>query len=583
MQCAPQRALTQSADLFEEPKAAGYFHFLLGSFASLDNDPRTALEHFQYAAQFDKNSFILQLKQAEELTNLSQVAPAKEILGRLEKNGFQSADLFILKARVSSQDMDLDGSLKALDKATTLYLKAGNASKARETVLTKVALLADYKRYPESVKTVEKFLKSQPDDEIAYYFLGKIHAMFQNREQAKKAFQKAVNARPGFTAATKALGLQWELEGNIPQALKVYQRALSLNATDEELLQKLINLSLIGEDYASALDYLKQYLMVQPDDLQNQMRAALIHYKLKHFDEARLILEDMLKNEEAARDRVLFYLANVYEEENDLQKAVGTYEKISDSSDYFVESQLQIASLLSTKLEQPAKALETLRAAIALKSENEDLYLALAALHEKQNQLSESVRVLTQASNVLKNHEKILFMLGTFLDRLGDADGGIETMQRVLVVNPNNAHALNHIGYSYAERKINFKEAETFLKRAVQLEPASGFILDSLGRLYYQMGQFKKSVRILEKANKLSADQPVILEHLADAYQKVGQTKQALAIYRKIVGSSKLALHDTETKSSAEDGAVSVTDNETKSVQDRVRTKLALLDHTESN
>jgi tetratricopeptide (TPR) repeat protein len=565
--------ITQPAnELGPISKAESYFHFIAGSIASLDNDAKGALEHFRLASESDPTAPFILLKQAEEYLNLNRMAEARELLVNVSKSEVKNPEFYLLQARLGSQESDLPLSLKSLDQAVSLFMDQGNFSKAREMVLTKVALLADNHEYNQSVSTLEKFLKQQPDDEIGYYFLGKIHTIFQNRAGAKKAYRKAIELRPTFSAASKALGLQLELEGKLKEAVAVYQAALRGGANDEELIQKLINLSLINEDYTTALEYLRQYLFLRPDDLQSQMRAGLIYYKMKNYPEAQEIFENILKAQATGQDRILFYLASLHDEQDHYEQAAAFFERIASSSEYFVESQLQLANLLFSKLKNPALAIERIKSATEKRSESQDLFLGLATLYEQNLQTKEAIQTLQIASEKFEDNEKILFMLGSVLDRAGDFEGSIKMMRRVLAGNMNNAHALNHIGYSYAERGINLDEAETLLKRAIQISPENGFIVDSLGWAYYQMARYKKALEVLERADKLSPNQPVILEHLADTYQKCGKKRLALEVYKKIMRTS---VANNEQKAP--------TDVETRTVQDRVREKMALLDTNTPN
>ncbi len=548
-----------------------YFYFLLGSLAGLESNSKVALEYYQYAAQFDQGSSILLMKQAEEFINMGQTEQAIPLLEKVSKEEDNNPDYHLLKARIASIQADLDATTASLDRASALYTEAGNKTKARETALTKVAMLADYKKYPESISELELYLRSAPDDEVAYYFLGKIHSLFQNRKPAQRAFRKALDLRPGFTAASKALGLQLELEGNITEAISVYHSALAVSGGDTELLQKLVNLSLIEENYETALGYLKQSLAIDPKDSQSQMRAALIHYKLKQFPDAKEIFEEMLKDPSASHDRVYFYLASLCVETDDPKRAVDLFSRIDSKSDYYAEGRIQMSLLQSVHFNENDKAIRSLQEAVEKREDNPELFLALAAEHERQNHLPESIRILTKATELFKDNEKILFMLGTLLDRAGDTKGGIEKMRLLLAINPNHAHALNHIGYSYVEQKVNLPEAEIMLKKAVQLAPDNGFILDSLGWLYYQTGEYKKASKILERANAMAPSQPVILEHLADTYSKMGLQQQALEVYKRIMRWSGDAAHAKQTDDLD-------SNSENKVVQERVRNKMALLD-----
>jgi len=137
-------------------------------------------------------------------------------------------------------------------------------------------------------------------------------------------------------------------------------------------------------------------------------------------------------------------------------------------------------------------------------------------------------------------------------------------MKEVLAINPNHAHAMNHIGYVYAEKKMNLDEAEKLLLKAVQIEPNNAFIVDSLGWLYHQKGDFKKAKEVLEKAVQLKNNESIIMEHLADVYSKLGLHDLALKMYQQVVNVS------ADDKSSGPD-------NERRQ---RIRQKIAGLEHT---
>jgi tetratricopeptide (TPR) repeat protein len=71
------------------------------------------------------------------------------------------------------------------------------------------------------------------------------------------------------------------------------------------------------------------------------------------------------------------------------------------------------------------------------------------------------------------------------------------------------------------------------IQRAIELKPDSGFILDSLGWVYFGKGEYEQAVHYLEKALELTPDDPTINEHLADAYLKQEEYTKALDYYKK--------------------------------------------------
>ena len=106
-------------------------------------------------------------------------------------------------------------------------------------------------------------------------------------------------------------------------------------------------------------------------------------------------------------------------------------------------------------------------------------------------------------------------------------------MKAVISLDPKNANALNYLGYTYADLGENLDEAERLIKEALKYKPDDGYIIDSLGWVYFKKGDFKKALKYLKKAVDLVSDDPVILEHLGDAYMKTDNRANALKFYKQ--------------------------------------------------
>ena len=100
-------------------------------------------------------------------------------------------------------------------------------------------------------------------------------------------------------------------------------------------------------------------------------------------------------------------------------------------------------------------------------------------------------------------------------------------MQAALELEPDQPLVLNYLGYSWVDQGMNLAEAEAMLRRAVDLRPDDGYIVDSMGWAYYRLERFEEAVRYLERAVELRPDDPVINDHLGDAYWQVGRHREA--------------------------------------------------------
>ena len=171
--------------------------------------------------------------------------------------------------------------------------------------------------------------------------------------------------------------------------------------------------------------------------------------------------------------------------------------------------------------------------AIQAKPKDADLYLILSALFEKENHLQRALTTLQKGLDQNKDSIEIHFQLGALYDKLGNFEKMVAEMKEVLRLNPNYADALNYLGYSYADRGIHLDEALELVQKAMALKPRMGYITDSLGWVYFKLGDYERAVTELEKANELTPDDPFITEHLADGYFKLNRIEKAVELYKK--------------------------------------------------
>ena len=115
-------------------------------------------------------------------------------------------------------------------------------------------------------------------------------------------------------------------------------------------------------------------------------------------------------------------------------------------------------------------------------------------------------------------------------------------MEEILKVNPDNADALNYIGYTYTVRGMRLQDAEKLLKRALVLKPDNAYVKDSWGWYLFVRGRVQEAVIELEKAVRMKPTESTILEHLADAYLKQNLREKAANQY-----SEALRFADTDS------------------------------------
>jgi len=148
---------------------------------------------------------------------------------------------------------------------------------------------------------------------------------------------------------------------------------------------------------------------------------------------------------------------------------------------------------------KPDQALELLQKAIAANDASLELHLSLATLYDAINQSQKGLSHLLGVEGRFADEPRFQFRLGVLYDKVGKKAESIQRMKKVIELNPNDAQALNYLGYTFAEMGINLEEALGYTNRALAIRPDDGFFLDTLGWVYYQMKKYDEALRYLEK------------------------------------------------------------------------------------
>jgi len=133
-------------------------------------------------------------------------------------------------------------------------------------------------------------------------------------------------------------------------------------------------------------------------------------------------------------------------------------------------------------------------------------------------------------------HRYIDYLRAAIYDHDKQYDQAEAEYRKALAIDPSNgiyAAALNNLGYMFADRGVNLPEALKLIQKAVELEPQNGSYLDSLGWVYFKLGQYGPAEENLHKAIDRSATDASIHDHLGELYEKTGKLKLAVAQWER--------------------------------------------------
>jgi tetratricopeptide (TPR) repeat protein len=210
--------------------------------------------------------------------------------------------------------------------------------------------------------------------------------------------------------------------------------------------------------------------------------------------------------------------------------AVETYDRIPANAPLKRNAEIQRALNLEV-LERRDEATKALNDIIAKDPKDEEAVVALGNVMRARKDYKQAAEVYTKAIDLLKEPGKqnwsLYYFRGISYERSKEWPKAEADLQKSLELNPDQPQVLNYLGYSWVDQGTNLEKGIKMIRRAVELRPNDGYIVDSLGWAQYRLGNYQEASDALERAIELKPEDPVINDHLGDVYWKVGRQLEA--------------------------------------------------------
>ena len=138
---------------------------------------------------------------------------------------------------------------------------------------------------------------------------------------------------------------------------------------------------------------------------------------------------------------------------------------------------------------------------------------------------------------------EILYRRGSSYERLGDYVNSDKDLLKSLEVNPDDAHVLNYLAYSWLEREYKIDLSLQMLEKAYTIRSNDPYIIDSIGWAYYLINDYIKAENFLKRAVELMPEDPIVNDHYGDILWRLDRRIQARYFWKNV-----LNLKETEAE-----------------------------------
>ncbi len=508
------------------PESEAVYLILGGELAGQAGQYEVALDHYLKAARLTRNP-----KVAERATQIALFA--------------KDAPKALEAATVWSQSDPGNPSPKRI--AAILNLKQGNIDTGvaqiralltvrgvdlENTLIDLVKLLdAEFQKEQalEVMAQLERAFPKMPEIHFAYALLATNKAEYP---LALEQTQKALAMRPRWNRVQVLQAQVMAQMGDSAAARDVMRKALRDDPENSNLRFILAQLLTKTGDLAGAEREFRRILSKESGNPDARMGLAVVLLESGKEDRAKAEFQ-RLTGDEKWRGQAYFYLGLIDARQGRMREALGWFDRVDSGPNEFDARVNAVTVLIGLgRCEEARMRLNDLRTRYP--NEVLKLYLLEADLLVKKKDLHAAFDLLTGALREMPGQRELLYsraLVAEQLDRLAILESDL---QAVLAAHPDDANALNALGFTLADRGKRLDEAEALLERALKLKPDDPAILDSWGWLQYRRGRLDEALNYLQRAYKL-VDDPEIAAHLGEVLWESGRKAEARRIWGEAV------------------------------------------------
>ncbi|MCG8587867.1 MAG: tetratricopeptide repeat protein [Proteobacteria bacterium] len=525
-----------------EPTASADLDVMVGQMAELEEDWPGARAAYRRALEQDPDSAYLHLRLAELATRLEDLTVALDYARRAVELEPEDDEARIFLGRLYRIQRDVAGAEAALTRDDG----NGAAPRSRLAALLLFQIYLESGRVEDALGTALALARDDPRDLQATLALATAYEHQGRPVDAERALREGLAHHPDQVGLFDRLARSHRRRGDRKGEIDVYRQVLERHPEHYGTLMALGEAQFAAGDLPSATATFDRVVELYPGDVEALRRSASLLYAADRREEAAERLAEAVRRF-PKRPELAYSLGRIFRALDRHDEAIEAFDRIPKGHRIYGEARLQVADILEGRGDFAGALREVTRAKVARPARALDFHAAV--LQARAGDFEGAVAALEELRAQDPEDDEVLYQIGVLFGEAQRYEEAIEFMRLALEVNPENPHAMNFIGYTFAERGQNLEEAEDLIRKALVLRPDDGYITDSLGWVHYMQARelaaagdhgrarelYERARVKLAEAAELTGGDPVVSEHLGDVHLALDDKVRALAFYEEAV------------------------------------------------
>ncbi len=422
-------------------------------------------------------------------------------------------------------------------------------------------------KYPQAERTLEDGVRFADAPGKLAPMLAEVYLLNKKYHQAGTLYQGIVDTTQSHDLKMESLGRLAEIavQGkNYLNAAKLYERIYQADQHRADALEKARLIYIRLGKMSDALRITNELVAAAPQNPEYKNQLAEFYSEIGKPDSAIAILEPIVRQDSLSKAAVmlgeLYYKTGKMDSAQTLLQGVYAHDSTDTQALYYLglvaiekEQYKQAEQYYRTLLQQRDdvlggytglgfalmgqeeydKAISVLRQGMQLFPDEFALNQQIGESYFYKEQYDSAKVYLEKAMSLDSTHTRPKRFLAFVYDNLGDQSAAEQMYKDLLKAYPNDPLFLNNLSYMYAKQGRNLDQALEMVKKALGAEPDNASYLDTMGWVYYQLGNYKKAKKYIEQALQTDSKNAEVLNHLGDVYTKLGQPEKAQELYQK--------------------------------------------------
>jgi len=523
-----QKEHVQGDDIAQTELSSDLLYSLLaGEFAGVRGQMDESIDYYVHAAEISNDPKVI-TRAAYIALYAGQSQQAVRITDRWLSLGLPKSDA-ITRMRAMAF-VRLEQLTPAVESIEQLLFSQGQLNERAVSSLTHILGKETTPQF--SLEVAQALHQKHPEQAFIMLLLAKFEANLGKYDEALVHVNQLIEMDNGMVDAYLVKAQILSGLKDQPAAMQAISSAVEMRPTDTRLRMQYARMLVQMKEFEQAREHFVELKKLIPENENVLLSLGLLSIELNKHNQAKEYLQELL-NKGYHNQQAHYYLGRIQQNQGEDMAAIANYDRVY-SGEYWLDAKIRSAGLISDsgQVEDALSRLEALNHGDQNEHNQIRVYLAQGEVLRSVSRHQEAYFLYNTALVKSPENTDLLYARALTAEKLDMLDVTESDLKMVLMHEPKNANALNALGYTLADRTERLAEAREYILKAAELLPDDPAVLDSLGWVYYRLGEYQAAIKWLNKAFEILQDAE-IAAHLGEVLWVNGQAEKAKSIWQK--------------------------------------------------